>query len=117
MNRRDFFVRLGSTFIAVPVVLEAISCNDPNAPTDQWDQTSQADGTGHQHLVTVYCEDVLSNVEVVYTSTSAVGHTHTVTLGLSALSTLASGQPVTVQSGLADGHNHQWAFQLPANHC
>lgn len=117
MNRRDFIVRLGGTFIAVPVFLEAISCDDPNAPTDQWDQTSQADGTGHQHIVTVFCRDLTSTTQIVYTSTSAVGHAHTVTLGLSQLSGLSAGQPVSVQSEIADGHNHAWSFKLPANHC
>ena len=117
MNRRDFVFRLGGTLIAVPVFLEAISCKDPHAPTDQWDQTSQPDGTGHQHIVTVFCDDMTSTTQVVYTSVSAAGHAHSVTLGLTQLSLLSEGQPVNVQSAVADGHNHLWTFQVPPGVC
>jgi hypothetical protein len=123
MNRREFLLQLGGGLIALPVVLQVAGCgDDPAAPagdthTTHFHSTSQPDGTGHAHTITVECTD-LSQSGFQFTSTSISGHTHRVTLSQAQLLEIAAGTSVGPITSTTDGgHAHAWTFSKPAGVC
>jgi|CXWL01.1.fsa_nt_gi hypothetical protein len=120
MNRREFFVRIGGSMVAVPMVLEAISCGDNNptgANGTNWTVTSDTI-SGHAHTILLQCSQLTSSGDVMYTSSSANSHTHQVTLIPTQLASIRTGGSVT-QASDADGtgHQHSWMISKPAGTC
>jgi hypothetical protein len=121
MNRREFLVRVGGTLVAVPMVLEAISCGSntgpgPPVPTDQFSSTSTS-SSGHTHSITVQCTTLTQN-GFTYTSSVDSGHSHDLTLTVGQLQQIAAGNPVgPVTSTNSGGHTHEWTIQKPAGVC
>ena len=113
MNRREFLIRVGGTLIAVPMVLEAVSCGDDKS---EWDAQSSEVG-GHTHSITVRCSQITGGADVVYTSSPSGGHVHSVTLTVANLNTIAGGSAVTVDGSAASGHFHTWTISKPAGKC
>ena len=66
--------------------------------------------SGHSHTVTVPLSDLTSTTGRSYTST-ATDHTHMVTLTAGQLSAINGGAAVTVTSSLNSGHTHAFTFQ------
>src|SRR5438552_6392343 len=98
MDRREFLIYVGGTLVAVPMVLEGISCSKNATPVSpQTGFTVRSTVTGvHSHEVTVFCADLstASPSGVTYTSTTSEGHTHTLTLTQAQLMQIASGATV-----------------------
>jgi hypothetical protein len=124
MNRREFLVRVGGTLVAVPFVLEAVSCGSDNSSQPQANATSWSeDGNlvfSHTHRVTFQCTDLASSADKIYTSTAAgmPTHTHTLTLTPAELAMIASGSAVTKASNTdTTMHAHMWVVQKPASTC
>jgi len=124
MNRREFLVRVGGTLVAVPFVLEAVSCGDDNTSQPQPNGTSWSeDGSvffSHTHRVTFECTDLALTNDKTYTSTAAgmPTHTHTLTLTPAELAMIASGSAVTKASNTdTTMHGHTWVVQKPAGTC
>jgi len=117
MNRREFLVRVGGTLVAVPVLLQVVSCgtNNPAAPAHVDQFSAAATGQSHTHNATLTCSQLASGTVPPITSTSA-GHVHQVQLTDTDLVTIASGGVATVVTN-DQGHTHQWAFQKPSNAC
>jgi hypothetical protein len=121
VNRREFLVRMGGTLIAVPFVLEAVGCGSDNNPTNPNDpsfaKSSNPDGTGHSHSITIHCSQ-LTTSGATFTSTSVNGHSHSVTLDMTQLQQIAAGASVgPITSSSAASHTHQWTIQKPAGTC
>jgi len=120
MNRREFLVRVGGTLVAVPMVLEAVSCGSDSspaapAPTDRFSVTSTSTN-GHTHRITLLCTDLTQN-GITYTSTTDSGHSHQVTIDATKLQSIAVGGTETVQNTPDGTHMHSWTIQKPTNVC
>jgi len=120
MNRREFLVRVGGTLVAIPFVLEAVSCGDDSSPTgtptDQFDAQSEVAG-GHTHSIRIVCTQLTSSTDILYTSSNSSGHTHTVSLTVANLTTIAGGGQINTNSSTASGHFHQWSIRKPTGVC
>src|SRR5262249_33222533 len=122
MNRREFLVRVGGTLVAVPFVLEAVSCGDDNNTGPQPNATSwHQDGTvafSHTHTVTFQCTDLGMTTEKTYTSTPVTNqfgtHTHSLTFMPAELAMIAAGTAVPKTSSIDSMHSHDWTVQKPA---
>jgi hypothetical protein len=120
MDRRTFLVRVGGSMIAVPLVLELVSCGSSSSPTNppQNDRFSgTGTGSGHTHSVTVLCTQLQAGVAISITSgAGGVGpHTHLVPVSDTQLATLAIGAQITIDTFTP--HAHTWTIQKPANIC
>jgi hypothetical protein len=121
LNRRTFLVRVGGTMVAMPFVLELVSCgsspSSPNPPAQDDRFSGTGTGSGHTHSLTVLCLQLQAAVAVEITSGAggAGPHTHRVPISDAQLATLASGAPITIDT--ADLHPHTWTIQKPANVC
>ena len=119
MNRRQFLVRIGGTLIAVPVILQAVSCGDDSSGptgTPGFDSTSES-ASGHTHNIRIQCTELTSGSDIVYTSSTSNSHTHTVTLAVADMATIMSGGQVTKTSSLDSSHAHGWVISKPAGVC
>lgn len=116
MNRREFLVVVGGSLIAVPFVLEVVSCGSESPTTPPAGFSGTGTGSGHTHTWTVTCVQVQGGVRVDITSGPGTGgHTHQVPLEIADLQTLSSGGQVTVDT--TSIHPHTWTIQKPANVC
>ena len=119
MNRREFLFRIGGTMVAVPMVLEAISCADDKAigpnGTD-WTQTSSTN-SGHTHTILFVCAGLATHAGTPYVSSTVGSHSHDLTLDINELNTIISGGSITKVSTVNDGHPHTWTIQTPAGTC
>jgi hypothetical protein len=120
MKRRDFFIRVGGTLLAVPAVLHAVACggDDDGSKADAQPapasfQAHNEDNAGHTHTLTILCRDLTGN-GVTYTS-SSVGHVHMVPVSASELAMIAAGQTVMIMT--TSLHNHTWVITKPAAAC
>jgi hypothetical protein len=117
MDRREFLVRMGGVLVAVPFVLEAVSCGDDKGPTQPANSFSgTGTGSGHTHSLTVLCVD-LSRNSVTYTSGTGGSplHSHPVTLDMTNLQDLTNEQQVQINT--SDSHAHTWTIQKPRGAC
>lgn len=123
MNRREFLFRVGGSLVAVPMVLEAISCGSdsstaPPPDPNSWAVGSDADATGHSHAITLQCSQLTSAGDVVYTTSTTSAHSHTVTLTPTQLATIGAGGTVNPATDPdSTGHGHAWTIQKPAGKC
>jgi hypothetical protein len=117
MNRREFLVRVGGTVLAVPMVLEAVSCGDDNPVTPQTSFTLDGSNvSGHSHFITIQCTE-LTHTSAIFTSTIVNGHTHDVMLTQSELQTVGAGGSISKNSSVDSGHFHSWIIQKPSGAC
>jgi len=122
MDRREFFIRVGESVIAVPMALMAVSCDDgynsggtgPSDTNDGFNVTSLT-ASGHTHSVEVLYADLSSPPAngVTYGSTTVGGHSHSITLTQQQLTTINGGSSVTVTSTNSEGHTHGWTVDRP----
>ena len=118
MDRREFLVRIGGALVAVPFVLEAVSCGKDESPTQPgaggFTVTSSV-SNGHTHTVFVVCANLSSSTAVRYTSGSGSGHTHQVELSVPNLQTIQGGGQVDVHM-LPDAtpDDHVWTIRKSA---
>lgn len=120
MNRREFLVRVGGTLVAVPMVLEAVSCGSDNgpaapAPTDRFSVGNSEVNPQHTHTFIVLCADLASPPTFKNYTATGSGHTHTVRLENSDLVTVAGGGEVVKNTN--DLHPHQWTIRKPSGVC
>ena len=109
MNRREFLVRATIGGVSVPLLIREVGCGSSkstNPPADSRSFTSSTN-SGHSHTITIPNSDLSSTSTKNYTS-SSTGHTHTVTLTAAHFDTLSSGCKVTVISSVGGGHTHTW---------
>jgi hypothetical protein len=79
-------------------------CSDPLGAMQN------SDSTGHTHTVMVPRAALDSASAMMFTTSSASNHTHTITLSTNNLSTIRAGGSVTVTSSSDSNHTH--AFRV-----
>jgi len=120
MNRREFLFRIGGTMVAVPLVLEAISCGSDNTAAPSTTEFSQNSSTAssHSHTMRFVCAELATHAGMPYTSSNSGGHVHEITLDVTELNTILAGGAVgPVTSTIVNGHAHTWTIQKPAGSC
>ena len=83
----------------------AVTCDDP-LPASQ-----QSDSTGHTHSVSVPESALDGSSAQTFTTSSAGGHTHMITLSANSLATIRAGGSVTVTSTTNGNHTHNYAVR------
>ena len=117
MDRRTFLVRLGGTLVAVPMVLEAVSCGSSSTSATAKDRfdVPNSDASDHSHSFTIRCTDLSSTSALPpYTATGS-GHTHSVSVSLTQLASIAAGNEERIDTN--DSHPHTWIVRKPAGVC
>ncbi len=109
LNRREFLSRATVSLLLVPVA----ACSSSNGSTpscDGLDATSSV-ALGHTHTVCVLQTDLTSppSAGVTYT-TSGPDPTHMVSLTAAQLAMIQAGQTVTVTTSVANNHTHQFVL-------
>jgi hypothetical protein len=117
MKRREFIVRATIGGISVPLLFRQLGCDDDDngvgPDPDAESFSSVPDGTGHVHSISIPDDDLHGAVDRDYTTTSAVGHSHTVSLNAADFTDLERGCPVTKISSNSEGHTHVWQIRYP----
>jgi hypothetical protein len=116
LNRRRFLSQATTALLLIPIVGVA-SCgggstsSGDNAGCNGVDTVSTV-VDAHTHAVCVLTSDLMAPpaAGATYTSTTTLSHSHTITLTTAQLTSINSGQTVTVTSSLADGHSHDFAI-------
>src|SRR4030095_874178 len=100
MERRTFVIEAGKAFPAVIGALYVIGCGDSSTAPSAY-ASVQATSTvvnAHSHTANVPASDQQKPADASYASSTALDHTHMVTLTASQLSNLGLGGSVTVTS-------------------
>lgn len=116
LRRRELLVGA----LSVPAVLWAVACGGDDGPSDanfqtSFQSTSEVNTSGHQHVLTVRCADLVGS-DVRYTTSEANEHTHLVTLTRAELTSIGAGEAVT-KVVTDQGHTHTWLLMKPATAC
>ncbi len=112
MNRRDFFIRIGGTALAVPVAFKLGACGDDNPDMDP-DAARQLTCNAeivnpHGHVLTVTQADIDAGVDIVGRSIQGTSpHDHTVDITVAQLQELSNGGSITITSTQDNAHDHQ----------
>jgi hypothetical protein len=114
-TRREFVRQATVTLFLVPLAAVACSSSSNGSSSggcDGLDPTSTV-ALGHTHTVCVLSSDLSSPPSggVTYT-TSGPDPTHTVTLTQAQLQSIQSGQSVTVTTSVANNHTHDFTIQM-----
>jgi len=108
MRRRDTFALL-SAFALVSVA--ACGVGDDDSASTQCDGVgaTTTNNSGHTHFVCVALADLNSPPAdgKTYVTTNNSGHTHSITLTAAQLTSIASGESVTVTTTNDAGHTHE----------
>jgi|HubBroStandDraft_1064217.scaffolds.fasta_scaffold431974_1 hypothetical protein len=115
-NRRMFLSHATTTLLLIPIVAVA-ACGGGSSPNGENTGCPGVDTVStvvdaHTHSVCVLTSDLTAPpaAGATYTSTTALGHSHTITLTAAQLSSINSGQSVTVTSSSVEGHTHDFAI-------
>jgi hypothetical protein len=114
-TRREFVTQATVTLFLVPLAAMACSSSSSGSGSggscDGLDPTSTV-ALGHTHTVCVLSSDLSSppSAGVTYT-TSGPDPTHTVALTQAQLQSIQSGQSVTVTTSVANNHTHDFTIQ------
>ena len=115
MTRKDFFKTLGGGAAGGILIMLGIGCkgDNPTSPgTPSGDQRSFSSTTaqGHTHSVTITRSEIESPPQggITKTTTSGGGHTHSVSMTQQQLSDVRAGQTVTVTDTNVSGHTHDY---------
>ena len=115
MERREFLIGLGAALVAPPAMAALAGCGSSNSATS-FDVVSSV-VNGHTHSITVLDADVANPpaVGVVYTTTFAGGHVHTVPVSRTELLAIQAAQSVNETSSLGGQvpHEHTFAIAMP----
>jgi hypothetical protein len=116
VDRRVFIIRAGQAFPVVAGAVYLIGCGSSTTSPSAVADISSTSTTvnSHTHTAGVPASDQLHPAATTYSSSTDSAHNHMVTLTASQLSTLASGNSVTVtstSSTVTGAHMHDFTFQ------
>jgi hypothetical protein len=116
-TRRSFLSETTVTLLLIPIV-PLFGCSSSNSPSGEacTGVSSTSTNVGnHTHTICVLASDLATPPAggATYTSTNAgdPAHTHTVTLSMQQLQSIASNGSVTVTSSSALSHTHDFMIQ------
>jgi hypothetical protein len=113
LTRREFLAQSGYVTLILTPLAAACGSSDNNASAASCNGVSSTSTVvgGHSHTLCVPNTDLTSPAAggATYTS-SSTGHTHTVMLSAAQLTSIAQGQSVTVTSSVDSGHSHDFAI-------
>ncbi len=112
MNRRELIVRMGGLLLVLPASRVLLACGGGSATPGSLVFTSSSD-FGHTHTVGLQVTELTSppNGGVTKTTSNDLSHTHTVALSDSDLAEIQAGSTVTKTTSTDDGHSHTFAFR------
>lgn len=110
-NRRGFLAQATVTLLLIPLSQLGCGTESSSGSCDGAASTS-SEAQGHTHSICLAASELTSPPAggVTITSSSAAGHTHSVTLSQAQLTTIAAGQSVTVTSSSSSGHSHDFSI-------
>jgi hypothetical protein len=139
-TRREFLTAATATLVLVPIVNANCSSGTTSSPVLPGPEgggeggsssSSSSSGSssggaivsqtftsttvlGHQHTVTVAARDLTNPPAggMTYTTSTAQSHTHTVTLSQAQLMTIAGGGSVMVTTSVTNSHTHDFTFMV-----
>ncbi|MGA9523982.1 MAG: hypothetical protein WBV82_21150 [Myxococcaceae bacterium] len=122
MNRRKFVVQLGSVLIVLPASRVLVGCaageeyGNVDAGTDAGNSQAltftSSVSNGHTHTVQIQSSELTSPPAGGFTRDTSItsGHLHTVELTEADLSSIEAGNTVTKTTSLVGGHTHMFTF-------
>jgi len=143
MNRREFLVSTAGIVAALPLEAYVAACDDSsssepdggtsgtsgssaaghggsggsggaNACTDPLPETQVADATGHTHTVTIAASKLTSTADQMFDTSVTGGHMHSITLTPAQFAMIKAGTAVTVVSTNNASHTHSYKITCTA---
>jgi hypothetical protein len=110
LSRREFTLEAALAVLAGCVITVACDDDNPNNPTPPANINATF-SANHGHELTITSAQITAGNALQLTTTgSTATHTHTVSLSQANLQTLASRQPVSVESSNDSFHSHTVTF-------
>jgi hypothetical protein len=115
MNRREVIFRIGGVLLAIPAsrVLSACGGDSGGGTSPQSLTFTSSTDLGHIHTVSLQLTEISNppTAGVNKTTSNEVGHTHMVSLTAAELDSIAAGNTVTKATTNDDNHTHTFAFR------
>ncbi len=112
MQRSEFLKLMGAGALTVLAGSVLTACKSTTSPTNPTSKTfTSTTSVGHTHTITIQRAEIDAPPSAgISRQTSANGHTHTFTMNAAELATVAGGAAVTVTTSDTNGHNHQFTI-------
>ncbi len=114
MNRREVIFRIGGVLLALPASRVLMACGDSGGGTSPQSLTfTSSNDLGHTHTVSLQLSEISSppTAGVTKTTSNDLAHTHMVSLTAADLDTINQGNTVTKTTTNEDNHTHTFAFR------
>jgi len=117
MTRKDFLKTAFGGFLGALIYLGLTDCSDSTGPEVQGDSNQKSftssSNSGHSHSVTITRAEIENPPAngISRPTSSSSGHTHTFSMSQAQLQAVNSGNQVTINDSVSDGHNHQYTIQ------
>lgn len=112
MNRREVLVQIGGLLLVLPASRVLLACGGTDSSPSSLSFTSSND-LGHTHTVSLQMTEVTTPpvAGVTRTTSNDLAHTHQVTLTSADLDSINQGGTVTKTTTTDDSHTHTFAFR------
>jgi hypothetical protein len=115
MNRREVIFRVGGLLLAIPAsrVLSACGGDSGGGTNPQSLSFTSSTDLGHTHTVSLQLTEISAppTAGVTKTTSNDLAHTHMVSLNAAELDSINQGNTVTKTTTNDDAHTHTFAFR------
>jgi len=112
MNRREFLQVAGGVVAILPLAGFLAGCGGGGSsapgPAAGDIVVTSSSVVGHTHSITIKAADLTAGAQVIYTSTNTNAHTHTVTITPAQFNDINEGRTDNIGSSVDLGHNHEF---------
>ncbi len=112
MNRREFLQVAGGAVAILPLAGFLAGCGGGGSsapgPAAGDIVVTSSSVVGHTHSITIKAADLTAGAQVIYTSTNTNAHTHTVTITPAQFNDINEGRTDNIGSSVDLGHNHEF---------
>ncbi len=112
MDRREVIVKLGGLLLVLPAARVLMACGSGSGSSGTLTFVSSND-LGHTHSVGLQMSDITTPpaAGVTETTSNVLNHVHTVALTAADLDSIAAGNTVTKTTSNDDNHTHTFDFK------
>ena len=112
MNRREVIVKMGGLLLILPAAKVLMACGGSSGSSGTLTFVSSSD-LGHTHTVGLQVTDVTTppGAGVSEVTSNVLNHTHTVALTVADLDSIDQGNTVTKTTSNDDNHTHTFDFK------
>jgi hypothetical protein len=112
MNRREVIVKFGGLLLALPASRVLMACGSDSGGSPQSLTFTSSNDLGHTHTVGLQVTELTTPPSggVTKTTSNVMAHTHQVSLSAAELDSIDLGSTVTKTTTMDDGHTHTFAF-------